>query len=88
MLAPPVFNICLDTLTRQLLPELRQLGISICFKIDGPLRHCKNLTQEELMWILLYADNSSLICDTTDKFREAVAVVDATFLYWGLRIII
>ena len=49
VLAPPLFNICLDTVGRQLLPCLQQLGVIICFKIDGQLRHCKNPTWEELM---------------------------------------
>ena len=37
----------------QLLPYLQQLGVTIFFKIDGQLRHCKNPTEEELMRILL-----------------------------------
>ena len=80
VLAPPLFNICLDTVIRQLLPELRQLGVTICYITDGQLRHCKNPTEEELMWILLYADDISLVCDTAKKLREAVIVMDATFL--------
>ena len=74
VLAPPLINICLDTVIRQLLPELRQLGLTNCYKIDGQLRHCKDLTEEELIWILL--------CDA-EKPREAVIVMDATFLRWG-----
>ena len=38
------------------------------------------------MWILLYADDISLACDTADKLREAVITMDATFLRWGLTI--
>ena len=45
-----------------------------------------NSTEEELMWILLYADDTSLICDTAEKLREAVTVMDVTFLRWGLAI--
>ena len=86
VLAPPLFNICLDTVIRQLLPRLPQLAVTICFKIDGQLRHCKNPTEEELMWILMYADDISFICDTAMKLREAVTVMDATFPHWGLTI--
>ena len=71
---------------RQLLPELQKLGVTICYKIDGQLMHCKNLTEEVLMWILLYADDISLVCDTAVKLREAVTIMDATFLRWGLTI--
>ena len=53
VLAPLLFNICLDTVVRQLLPYLQRLGVTTCFKIDGQFRHCKNPTEEELMWILL-----------------------------------
>ena len=38
------------------------------------------------MWILLHADDISLACDTTEKLREAVITMDATFLRWGLTI--
>ena len=38
------------------------------------------------MWILLYADDISLACDTADKLKEAVTTMDATFLRWGLTI--
>ena len=44
VLAQPLFNICLDMVVRQLLPYLHRLGVTICFKIDGQLRHCKNPT--------------------------------------------
>ncbi|KAL3147528.1 hypothetical protein ABBQ38_014582 [Trebouxia sp. C0009 RCD-2024] len=36
---------------------------------------------EDLMWILLYAVD---ICDDIDNLRKAVAVMDTTFLQWGL----
>lgn len=58
----------------------------MCFKIDGQLRHCKTPTEQDLMWILLYASDTSLLCDTAEKLREAVTVMDATFLRWGLTI--
>ena len=38
------------------------------------------------MWSLLYADDISLICDTAEKLRETVTLMDATFLPWGLTI--
>ena len=58
----------------------------MCFNIDGLLRHCKNPTEEELMWNLLYADDISLVCDSAGKLREAVTVMVATFLRCGLTI--
>ena len=38
------------------------------------------------MWILLYADDIYLICDSAEKLREAVTVMDAIFLRWRLTI--
>ena len=35
VLAPPLFNVCLDSVIRQLLPQLQRLGVTICYKIDG-----------------------------------------------------
>ncbi len=38
------------------------------------------------MWILLYADDISLACDTAENLRKAVNTMDATFLRRGLTI--
>jgi len=54
VLAPPLFNVCLDSVIRQLLPQLQRLGVT------------KNPIEEVLMWILLYADDISLACDTAE----------------------
>ncbi len=48
--------------------------------------HCKKLTEEVLMWILMYADDISLACDIAEKLRVAVTTMDATVLRWGLTI--
>ena len=48
--------------------------------------HSRNPTHEELMWILLYADDISLVCDDIDNLRTAIALMDSTFLQWGLTI--
>ncbi len=86
VLAPPLFNVCLDSAIHQLLPQLQRLGVTICYKIDGQLMHCKHPTEEVLMWSLLYADDISLACDTAEKLREAVNTMNAIFLRWGLTI--
>ena len=74
---PPLFNVYFDTVIRQLLPELQRLGVTIRYKIDSQLMHCKNLAEEVLMWIMLYDDDIPLVCDTTEKLREAVTTMDA-----------
>ena len=85
-LAPDLFNIVLDTIVRQLLPQLRKLGVKIAYKIDGQLMHSRNPDAEELMWILLYADDISLVCDDIKSLRAAVTLMDVTFVQWGLTI--
>ena len=86
VLAPDLFNITLDTVVRQLLPQLRQLGVSIVYKIDGHLMHSRKPTHEKLMWILMYADDISLGCDDVDSLRTAVTLTDTVFTHWGLTI--
>ncbi len=86
-LAPDLSNIVLDTITRQLLPKLRKLGVKIAYKIDGQLMDSRNPDAEELMWILLYADDVSLVCDDIKSLRAAVALMDAPFVQWGVTII-
>ena len=71
---------------RQLLPQLRKLGVKIAYKIDGQLMHSRNPDAEDLMWILLYADDTSLVCDDIESLRAAVTLMDATFVQWGLTI--
>lgn len=53
VLAPALFIFILDTVVKQLLPQLRQLGVTICYKFDGQLMRRGKLSEEELMWLLL-----------------------------------
>ena len=76
----------LDTVVRQLLPPLQKLVTLAYRKCDGQLSHSRNPTHEELIWILLYADDISLVCDNIDHLRTAVALMDSTILQWGLTI--
>lgn len=48
--------------------------------------HCRNPIQEELMWILLYDDNISLVCDDMDCPRTPVTLMDTTFTNRGVTI--
>ena len=57
VLAPDLLNVTLDTIVRQLLPQLQKLGVTLAYRFDGQLMpQCIAATHEELMWILLYAD--------------------------------
>lgn len=67
--AQHLFNITLDNIV--LLPQLRQLGVTISYKMDGQLMHSRHRTEEEPMSILVYAEDILLMCDDMDSLRTA-----------------
>ena len=66
--------------------QLQKLDVTLAYRFDSQLMHSRNPTHEELMWILLYADQISLVCDDINRLRMADALMDSTFLQWGLTI--
>ena len=54
-----------------LLPQLRQLGVTISYKLDGQIMHSQNPTEEGLLWSLLYADDILLVCDDITNLSRA-----------------
>ncbi len=46
----------------------------------------KILKEEEILWILLYADDIALLSDDPDKLRDMVTALDLAFRRWGLLI--
>ena len=71
VLAPDLFNVTLDTIVRQLLPQLQKPGVTLAYRFDGQLMHSRDPTHEELMWILLYADDISLVCDNIEVTEKS-----------------
>jgi len=70
VLAPDLFNVYLDTVVRQLLPIISKYGVKISYSVDGHLTECSNSSYEELMWILMYANDIAIICDdVADLFK-------------------
>ncbi len=69
VLAPDLFNIYLDTIVRQLLQFLSQRGVSISFSINGELQQKHNPAHEELLCILMHADNTALVIEDADSLR-------------------
>ena len=86
VLAPDLFSLYLDTAVRSLQPVLRSLGVRISYKIDGQLSECKHPTHDELVWILMYADDICLIADNPDDLEQAIVAMDAAFLTYGLTV--
>ncbi len=48
--------------------------------------HSRNPDAEELMWILIFADDISLVCDNVKSLQAAMTLMDATFVQCGLTI--
>jgi hypothetical protein len=64
------------------------LGITFRYTINGTLheRESKIVGEEDLMWILLYADDIALMSDDPDKLRDLVTALDSACRRWGLLI--
>lgn len=43
-------------------------------------------TREELIWILMYADDIALVTEDADSLRVALDLPDSTFSEWGLTV--
>ena len=41
VLPPPLFHVCFESVICQLLPQLQRNGVTICYKIDSQLMHCR-----------------------------------------------
>ena len=86
VLAPMLFNLYMDTIVQQLLPQLQAMGASIWYSLDGQLTEARHPTHEQLLWILLYADDAVLMCRTAEQLQAAVLATDIAFTQWGLTI--
>ena len=83
VLAPDLFNVYLDTVICQLEPLLRKPGVSISFRVNGDLKQYSKPTDEELLWILLYADDITLITESVEKLETSLDLLDTAFSEWN-----
>ena len=83
VLAPDLFKVYLDTVIRQLQPLLQKSG---SFRMNGDLQQYSKPTDEELLWILLYADDIALITESVDKPKTSLDLLDTAFSEWGLTV--
>ena len=86
VLAPLLFNLYMDTVARQLLPQLQSLGVTVHYSIDGHLTRLSTPSHSMLLWLLMYADDAVLTTDCPLKLQSAVSAADAAFSDWGLTI--
>ena len=71
---------------RQLQPFLQQAGVGIQYRINGDLKQVLKPTSEQLMWILMYADDIALISGDAASLKAAIGLLDTVFSDWGLTV--
>ena len=89
VLAPAMFNIFLDHVIRTALKNSPH-GITIRYTLDGIVRKRYRVNREEeieeLVQILLYADDMVIICDSEQGLVEMVEKLDEVTQAWRLCI--
>ena len=78
--APGLFSVYLDTVVRQLQPFLQQAGVGIQYRINGDLKQVLKPTSEQLMWILMYADDIALISGDVESLKAQLDCLTLSFL--------
>ncbi len=88
VILPMLFNLYMDGVIRDVMPTIKSLGISFRYTINGALheRGLKILGEEDLLWILLYADDIALMSDDPEELQDMVTALDSAFRRWGLLI--
>ena len=71
---------------RQLQPFSQQAGVGIQCRIDQDLKQVLKPTSEQLMWILMSADDIALISGDVACLKAAIGLLDTVFSDWGLTI--
>jgi hypothetical protein len=76
----------MDCVIRDVMPTIKSLGITFRYTINGTLREVDShmLGEEDLLWILLYADDIALMSDDPDNLRDMVIALYPAFRRWGL----
>ena len=77
-MSPALFNIFLDTVVRQALSESKD-GVTIKYTCGDEvysLKLTQQLTTHDMVQILLYADDMSIVCNTADGLERLVRRLD------------
>ena len=88
VISPMLFNLYMDCVIREVMPKIKSLGITFRYAINGALHETDSrvLGEEDLLWILLYADDIALMSDDADKLQRMVTALHLAFQRWGLLI--
>ena len=88
VMSPALFNIFLDTVVRQALSESKD-GVTIKYTCGDEvysLKLTQQLTTHDMVQILLYADDMSIVCNTADGLERLVRRLDEVTQKWLLDI--
>lgn len=86
VLAPTLFNIFIDYVVRQFC-KLARGGVRIAYHLNGQLRISRMRdTYEEMLQILLYADDMVLLAESEAEIKGMVELMDTITSEWGLKI--
>jgi hypothetical protein len=85
-ISPMLFNLHMHCVIRDVMLTIKSLGVTFRYTINGALHKLDSimLGEEELSWILLYADDIALLADDPEKQRDMATALDLAFRRWGL----
>jgi hypothetical protein len=88
VISPMLFNLYMDSVVRDVMPIIRQRGIKLQYNFNGRLEEIVHgkVTHEDLVWILLYADDIALMAEDLADLQFMLTELDAAFKRWGLLI--
>ena len=83
--ASMLFNLFLDTVLREMQPELVRTGLAYFYRVDGVLREMPSRNLPDTFWSILFADDMSLVAPSTEQMQIALETADTVFSKWGLE---
>ena len=87
LLSPCLFNIYMDYVVKIATSELANIGIKIKYRMPNGRKRDGSLAQgEEMMSILMYADDIVMMCENSSDLQQAMDKLEQTTQEWGLTI--
>ena len=87
VLAPVLFNLFLDAVTRVAINKHPDKGVSVEYSDDAPIlfNYCHILNQKIMIQSLAYADDIVLVSSNLDDLNCLVQTVNQTFNNFGIQ---
>ena len=88
LLAPCLFNLFVDTIARQIMAAIEQYGVKVVYKLEN-IPHLMVLRKPSvhmLVWLLMYADDITLICHSAEDMSNMVSQVHHIMSQWGMSV--